>query len=182
MWPERRLIAAGASRGASGKDCAALFSTQVEAGQQWLARAGHNGMALPATPLQNPFPYAPGLPPPPPGCPLPARTPAAAPPTKRATSNPYVAFCREQRPFLPADLRNAEREQTLGMRMECVDMESHRVPEPLVPVSCIPRVLGARYSFPRAAGSPHCTSAIRVIGTGGGSAKPLSKTVCLPLK
>ena len=118
-------MSAGASTGASGKDCAALFSTQVEAGQQWLARTGHNGMALPATPLQNPFPYAPGLPPPPAGCPPPARTPAPAPPTKRATSNPYVAFCREQRPFLPADLRNAEREQTLGMRMECVDMESH---------------------------------------------------------
>ena len=35
-----------------------------------------------------------------------------------------VAFCREQRPFLPANLKNAEREQTLGMRMDCVDMKS----------------------------------------------------------
>ena len=61
------------------------------------------------------------------------RAPApAAPPTKKTTTNPYVAFCREQRPFLPKDLRNAEREQTLGMRMDCVDMdmESHRVPQP----------------------------------------------------
>ena len=40
-----------------------------------------------------------------------------------------VAFCREQRPFLPANLKNAEREQTLGMRMDCVDMKSHRVPQ-----------------------------------------------------
>ena len=41
-----------------------------------------------------------------------------------------VAFCREQRPFLPANLKNAEREQTLGMRVDCVDMKSHRVPQP----------------------------------------------------
>ena len=26
-------------------------------------------------------------------------------------------------------MKNAEREQTLGMRMDCVDMKSHRVPQ-----------------------------------------------------
>ena len=41
-----------------------------------------------------------------------------------------VAFCREQRPFLPASLKNAERERTLGMREDYVDMKCHRVPQP----------------------------------------------------
>ena len=91
-------------------------------------------MALPAT-LQHPFPYAPPpplsaflppagncKPPPPPPPPPPGRAPALAPPgVKKLTTNPYVIFCREQRPFLPTDLRNAEREQTLGMRMDCVN-------------------------------------------------------------
>ena len=81
-------------------------------------------MAIPAT-LQHPFPYAPGLPwpPPPPGNkPAPARASALAPPpAKKMATNPYVAFCREQRPLLPAYLRNAEREQTLGMRIGHVD-------------------------------------------------------------
>ena len=82
-------------------------------------------MAIPAT-LQHPFPYAPGLPspPPPPGNkPAPAWASAALapPPAKKMATNPYVAFCREQRPLLPAHLRNAEREQTLGMRVGHVD-------------------------------------------------------------
>ena len=115
-------------------------------------------MAIPAT-LQHPFPYAPGLPwppppltrtamagmglsgrrpaldrpllwksapkgpPPPPGNKLPpARASALAPPAKNMATSPYVAFCREQRPLLPARLRNAEREQTLGMRTGHVDI------------------------------------------------------------
>ena len=39
---------------------------------------------------------------------------AAAPPAKKVNSNPYVVFCREQRPLLPRSLRNPEREWTLG--------------------------------------------------------------------
>ena len=88
----------------------------VGAGQQpqqsWLAEcpyAGYSGMALPPplhNALQHAFTFAP---------PHHAAT-SFAPPAKKATLNPYVAFCREQRPFLPTALRNAEREQVLGMR------------------------------------------------------------------
>ena len=46
--------------------------------------------------------------------PAPTQTPAFAPPAKKPHTNPYVAFCREQRPFLPTSLRNGERERTLG--------------------------------------------------------------------
>ena len=54
--------------------------------------------------------------------PAPARASALAPPpAKKMATNPYVAFCRQQRPLLPAGLRNAEREQTLGMRIGYVD-------------------------------------------------------------
>lgn len=153
-----------------------LLSTKVEAGEQWLARAGHNGRALGPAPLQHPFPCGPGyLPPPPPGKPPPARAPAPAPPAQKATTNPYVAFCREQRPFLPTDLRNAEREQTLGMRIDCVDMESHRVPQPRFPV--VRRTRTGLRTVPIAC---HCTSTVRVMGITGVARKPTSPRLFLP--
>ena len=42
--------------------------------------------------------------------------PTAAPPAKsiKPYSSPYLVFCQEQRPFLPTNLRNSVREQTLG--------------------------------------------------------------------
>ena len=42
--------------------------------------------------------------------------PITAPPAKsmRPYSNPYTVFCQEQRPVLPAGLRNSARERTLG--------------------------------------------------------------------
>ena len=42
--------------------------------------------------------------------------PTAAPPAKsiKRYSSPYLVFCQEQRPFLPTNLRNSVREQTLG--------------------------------------------------------------------
>ena len=42
--------------------------------------------------------------------------PTAAPPAKsiKPYSSPYAVFCQEQRPFLPRNLRNSVREQTLG--------------------------------------------------------------------
>ena len=121
--------------------------------QSWLAEcpyAGYSGMALPPplhNALQHSFTFAPShhaatsfVPPPrnykqfappphhartsfvPPDKPAPASAPA--PPVKKATPNPYVAFCREQRPFLPTALRNAEREQVLGMRWKMLSSTS----------------------------------------------------------
>ena len=45
-----------------------------------------------------------------------AAAPTTAPPAKstRPYSNPYTVFCQEQRPVLPAGLRNSARERTLG--------------------------------------------------------------------
>ena len=42
--------------------------------------------------------------------------PTAAPPAKstKPYSSPYLVFCQELRPFLPTNLRNSVREQTLG--------------------------------------------------------------------
>ena len=119
----------------------------VDAGQQpqqWLAElascARYSGMAL-TSPLHDALQHSLRFVPPhratsfvPPFDnykPAPTRASALAPPAGKASMprsmNPYVVFCREQRPLLPTSLRNAEREQTLGMRIDCVD---NRVPQP----------------------------------------------------
>ena len=45
-----------------------------------------------------------------------SRAGIALPDVKTPRVNPYTAFCKEQRPLLPPELRNAEREALLGQR------------------------------------------------------------------
>ena len=123
----------GAGVATSSVAAASPFSW-VDAGQQWFAElascAQYSGTAL-TSPLHDALQHSfrSFVPPFDNYKPAPTRASALAPPacTKKASINPYVVFCREQRPLLPRGLRNAEREQTLGMRIDCVD---NRVPQP----------------------------------------------------
>ena len=47
-------------------------------------------------------------------------TSAPAPPAKKAYTNPYLVFCREQRPLLPPSLSNKEREKSLSMQWKAL--------------------------------------------------------------
>ena len=124
----------GAGVATSSVAAASPFSW-VDAGQQWFAElascAQYSGTAL-TSPLHDALQHSfrSFVPPFDNYKPAPTRASALAPPacTKKASINPYVVFCREQRPLLPRGLRNAEREQTLGMRIDCVD---NRVPQPV---------------------------------------------------
>ena len=83
-----------------------------------------------------------------------AALPAAvlAPPAKKAyTASPYVVFCREQRPFLPTSLRNADRERTLGQMWKALSeaerasfkVGGDRAPTPvLAPLPSLTAALG----------------------------------------
>ena len=56
----------------------------------------------------------------PPEVPAPRPPAPAPPPTKKPSS--YHAFCNEQRPLLPAGLRNAERERALGQKWKALSV------------------------------------------------------------
>ena len=54
-------------------------------------------------------------------------TKAPAPPAKKAYTNPYLVFCREQRPLLPPSLNNKEREKRLSMHWKALSVAEKAV-------------------------------------------------------
>ena len=54
-------------------------------------------------------------------------TKAPAPPAKKAYTNPYLVFCRKQRPLLPPSLSNREREKRLSMQWKALSVAEKAV-------------------------------------------------------
>ena len=54
-------------------------------------------------------------------------TKAPAPPAKKAYTNPYLVFCREQRPLLPPSLNNKEREKRLSIQWKALSVAEKAV-------------------------------------------------------
>lgn len=85
--------------------------------------------------------------------------PASAPPAKKPSSNkPYHDFCREQRPLLPPNMSNGDREKLLGSRWKALSKAEK-----------------AKYSH-KGDSTPPSSSA-----PGGGHVRPLSSTPCSSL-
>ena len=80
--------------------------------------------------------------------------PTAAPPAKsiKRYSNPYLVFCQEQRPFLPTNLRNSVREQTLGQLWR--ELSKHEQAKYKVGGSELPAQAPASASAPAPASAP----------------------------